>query len=277
MFRSLALAIVPVAVATAPVAEARPSVTVVGDAPFSERELGDAVELRSPRDVAVEVRGDDGGRLIVEVGGHAQVVELGTRDPQAAARVVAMVVVALADQGSVAAPSDTPALAPPAVVASQPAPHAPSRLSLRLVPTLVHDDGGYTNPVLTGSLGYELTPYTKLVATAGIGRIKDNASTDIAVPLRLGLEGSAGALGIELGGYATPFTHASCEIGRPGGMTAGAYGAARLYVPVSATARVVVEGGGEYVLATRQDDRCQGPLAWEGYAGWLGAGGEWAF
>ena len=98
-----------------------------------------------------------------------------------------------------------------------------------------------------------------------------------AFPVRLGIEGIAGALGIEIGASAT--YHATpCG----GAQTGGVYGVAHIYAPITAKARLVFEGGGYFVVAqyTTQsvdfDSMCFGPHVWQSYAGWMGAGLEWS-
>lgn len=257
-------------VAATTLAEARPSVTIRGELPFDERSLGEAVELRGLTDVDVIVGRDDQGRLVVEAGGRTQTVVLVTSDPQSAARVVAMVVVEL-----VAEPS-APAMAPPgetAVVAVAPAvvppPRGPSKLSARLVPALLRDDNGYTTALVTGSLAYSLTRSIRAVGTTGIGLAGKSSDREMIVPLRLGLEGSSGAIALELGGVTHPYS-SRCGTGM---VATGVYGVLRMYAPIGERARLVIEGGGDFLLG--YSTNCFESYGYREYGGWIGVGGEW--
>lgn len=274
------------------IADARPSVTVVGDAPFSDRELGDALDLRVVGDIPVVITRAADGRLIVEVGDRQQIIDPPAGDPHASARVVAMVVVALVEdparEPGVIDPPGRPrpgslATAEPAAGEHRlptPAPQpAPGGLrTVRLTPSLVHNDGGYNSPFLTASLAYHIGPHIRVVGSVGIGRGSDHVGSEIGVPIKAGVEGLAGGLGIEVGGYATPI-QSDC-MGRTG--TAGVYGAVHLYVPVTPRGRLVIEGGGEFALAEPRigfttQNFCYGVLSGTSYAGSAGLGGEWSF
>ncbi len=254
-------------VASSSVAGARPSVTVVGDAPFSDRELGDALELRIAPDLPVVISKGEDGRLVIQVEGRRQVIDAPDGDSHSSARVVALVVLSL-----VGDPAPPPSVTPSSseVIASA-APTDDRRRSFRLMPSIVHGDGGYNSTFVTASVAYRIAPAARLVGSIGIGRGRFNDTDEVGVPLKLGIEGLNGVLGVELGGFAMPIQ--AC-----GGSTskAGVYGTVHLYIPVSARARVVLEGGGEFALAEAASS-CYGPLSGDNYAGQLGVGGEWAF
>jgi len=258
-------------------AGARPSVTIRGELPFDERALNEAVELRlgdgSVVDVEVIVGRDDQGRLVVEAGGRTQTVVLMTSDPQSAARVVAMVVVELVAEPIAAPGSAAPVVSgtPAAIVARAPELPAPSKLAVRLVPALLRDDNGYTTKLLTGALAYRVSPAIRVVGTVGFGLTGSQGYRETIIPVRLGLEGSSGAIALELGAVATPYSSV-CGFGKT---SAGVYGAVRMYMPVGKTARVLVEGGGDFLVGTAYSEMCFESVGYREYGGWLGAGVEW--
>ncbi len=254
------------------VASAGPSVTVVGDAPFSDRELVDALELRVAPDLPVVISRGADGRLVIEVEGRREVIDSPNGDSHDSARVVALVVIALAGEPAPPQPSRfaPPAYAQPMVSNAYNAPVADLRRSFRIVPSIMHGDGGYNTGSLTASVAYHVAPTARLVASAGIAReLSSNGETGL--PLKLGIEGLSGTLGVELGGFAMPIF--SCDTTTS---KLGVYGTVHLYFPVSPRARLVIEGGGEYAL-TGPASACYGTLSGDKYGGQLGFGGEWAF
>jgi hypothetical protein len=114
------------------------------------------------------------------------------------------------------------------------------------------------------------------VASAGLDRHGNLISRVPAVPLRLGIEGRAGALGLELGMLAIAFD--GCATGATAGV--GPYGAARVYLPLGdSRGHLVVEAGG-YYIRTPTADCTQMRGAFESttlteYAGYAGLGVEW--
>jgi hypothetical protein len=114
--------LVLVVVAFAAPAAAKPQTVVIGDAvPFSSSELADAVALRAG-DVSLTVHvAREGDGLKIDVGDSAQIVVVDLTDPEAAVRVVAMVVVALGTAPpALAAPGMNVAAPPPAIVVAGP-------------------------------------------------------------------------------------------------------------------------------------------------------------
>ena len=250
--------------------QAGPSLTVAHDAPFSAYELAEALALRIADDIAVHVTRDRDGRLVVDVGGRNQVVEP-AGDSREVARVVAMVVVALVE------PPVPPQLevhdTPSQPLVTSPA-FAASRYMLRAVASGMRDDSGYTTLAAAATLGYRIAPHARFVASLGVGQVTNKFSeTERVVPVKLGLEGVAAGLGLELGGFAL-FHQSACTSQREA--LTGAYGAVRVYLPVSPRTRVVIEGGGQYTL--NAPGFCDGEIAaFNEYAGWGGAGAEWSF
>jgi hypothetical protein len=263
-------------VALGAIADARPSVTIRGELPFDERALNEAVELRlgdAPVvDVDVIVGRDDQGRLVVEVGGRTQTVVLMTSDPHSAARVVAMVVVELVAEPSAAPGQSAPVVAGSSAISTRaPEPRGPSKLSGRIVPALLRDDGGYTTKLLTAALAYRVSTAIRVVGTLGVGLAGKQGDRETVVPVRLGLEGSAGAIALELGAVAHPYS-SRCGVGKT---SSGVYGAVRMYMPVGDTARVLVEGGGDFLVDKAYSEMCFESFGYREYGGWIGAGVEW--
>jgi len=265
-------------------AAAGPSYTVDPAAPFTAHDLAEAVQLRTEARSDVRVtRVDDG--LLVEVDDTRQVVDVRSDDPHDAARVVALVVVSLVD----APPA--PALAPPgstetpaALTASVAPPPAPSRWSLRAAIGMSRDDGGTISTPLTGAVSYQLATSARLVGSVTYMKATSPTRGSMFVPMRFGVEGRAGALGVELGGILAP--HATCNDGSMLGT--GGYATGRVYLPVSERANVIVEAGGYYMVEQAYgcdvDPMQSDPdgfgertytLRGEAYGGHFGGGVEW--
>jgi hypothetical protein len=262
--------------AVAGVADARPTIVIGDGVPLDARELRDAIDLRIEGDVTIRITRGPSSAVTIDVGGRRETLDVDSEDPAAAARVVAMVAFALVlDPLPVATPSPVVAQVDEQPEQPNPPEHAkPSRFQLRGVPIAMRDDSGYTYALITASLSYRLSHNVRLVGTAGVGQMLDER----AYPVRLGIEGIAGSVGLELGASAT---HHSSSCG--GSRIGGVHGAARIYAPVTPKARIVVEAGGYFVLAQARPFRtevdgemCFGPSQWQSYAGWLGAGVEWS-
>jgi hypothetical protein len=244
-------------------------------APFTENDLADAVMLRSPRggagEVVIRVAKLGHDRLIVEVGGRTQLIELADRDRVASTRVVALVITSLLDDDREKPPApvvDTTAPAP------SPAPGLLPRRSLAVGTSLTRDDNGYWIPLVNASLAYAVAPGARVVATGGLGRYDGYLGTSsLIVPLRLGVEGRAGAAAIELGAQLLAFREGSCGTGEWGSARSG-YGAAKVFLPLGARSRLVGELGGHYVLSNSVTT-CNSASNYTSYGGWLGAGVEW--
>lgn len=286
----LVAASVILACAASSVATADPEPVVAPSAPFTADQLADALALRlAGHPGTIRVSTGAAGVLVVEVDGEERTIEaLPTAGP-AAARIVAMVVVTLVDRTDrrpavEPAPVEVPAPpAPPIRDGEQPlglgvSHHAgyqtpPSRLSLQLLPSVLKDDAGDVGKVMSLSVGYRVAAHTRVVGTAGLGRFDDNLAGNLFAPLRLGVEQSYGVVGVEAGATAIPYA-GSCGDGA--GAATGAYGALRLALPVGATGSLVVEGGAYYLGDRSFTPMCHGPMEYQSYAGWFGAGGAWS-
>jgi hypothetical protein len=260
---------VVVGLAVPATAAARPTVTVGEEVPFSATQLADAIELRGAADIAVHVvrRGDD---LVVDVGSASQTVAIAPSTSDEAARVVAMVVVAL----FVTPPSATTvevgvAPAPPADAIAPapfaPAPPSPSRWSARATLGLGRDDGGTWAWPLTGALAYRLAPSARIVASVTATQTTVPQRDTWVFPARLGIEGRSTAVGLELGALGQ--IQDSCDGSSP--VALGGYATGRIYVPIEARTRAVIEASVYYMLD--QDVGCYG----EEYGGFVGGGIEW--
>jgi hypothetical protein len=92
-------------------ASARPTITVGATVPFSASDLANAVRLRADSNARIQID-RDGSALIVSVDGQTRPVDLATvEDPHDAARIVALVVVAMAEPDTARAPTATPSMA----------------------------------------------------------------------------------------------------------------------------------------------------------------------
>ena len=273
-------------VAFATVAHADPTIVLDRQVPFSEDELRDAVKLRMPRGTAqIIVTTGPAGELVITADGRSETIATPERDPRASVRVVAMVVVGLLEADGLRASRQASDDEPPPVVRTSIPPPVPSRISLRLMATGVGDDNDYSMTLYTGSILYRISEHARLAATAGYGALESTFGVDRIVPVRLGVEGTAGAIGFELGAIAIPYArHAQCEVSTAGdhqmrntsGVAHGLYGAVRTYVPVASGMRIVLEYG-RYSLRDRSvtSDTCVGRLNGQETAQWLGAGLEW--
>ncbi len=295
-------------------AHARPRITVDDSVPFTAKDLADAVEIRV-RETNVTIHVARSGDLIViTVGDRARALEVDDAQPHDLARVVALVIVSLAEspistQRLVAppAPPEPPAPPPPpAPMLAPPAPPAPpafeaelppdapsihvttdstrspSRYALRASVGYQRTDGGiFTTPVLA-SLATSITPSVRFVVSGGIDQHGTHIETTTSVLGRLGLEGRFGALGVELGGAGFAFDTCTGETGT----AAGVYGTARIYLPISQRAQLAIEAGGYYV--NTDFVTCGNGLAFgdsnlpmdthevfDEYAGHVGLGVEW--
>lgn len=281
--RSFALTLLaPLALATAAPAAAGVRVEVDPGAPFTEPDLAGAVELRlgesatvAAGDIVVRVAKLGLNQLIVTVGERTQLVELPDRDRAATSRVVAQIVTGMLEAPAAAAQRDAeppPPLPPTADGTVQPAP-APRRHAVHAGLSYGRDDNGYWVTLLNGGASWALAPSARLIATIGVGR--NDAYLDTAsllVPVRVGIEGRAGATGIELGGHRLGYREDTC--GEWGAAT-GVYGAAKVFLPLGARARLVGELGGHFVVSN-DPTTCNSASNYTSYGGWMGANLEWA-
>ena len=241
-------------------------------APFTEDDLHEAVRLRSPdTDAVVSVAklGDD--RFVVSVNGRAQLVELTGDDQSSATRVVALVVVSLIVDGHTAHAVAHDSESPPQTTLTR----APRPNRLRLSGLLTRDDNGYEFPVLNAAASHPLSAHANLVASVGIGKYDGYSTTSsLILPIRLGVEGRAGAAAIELGGQVLAYREESC--GAPDwGNAQSVYGAAKVFLPISGGGkRLVAEVGGHLVLANLTT-RCTSASTYTDYGGWVGLGLDW--
>ncbi len=267
------------AVAAAP-SHAGVRVEVDPGAPFTEADLVDAVELRTPADagdgteIVIRVAKLGMDQLVVIVGDHIQVVTLPDRDRTSSSRVVALVVTAMLDGGApagrpVAAEVDEP-------VIDELMPHQPARrTSLFAGTTITRDDNGYWIPFVNLGVARAVAPSVRLVGSLGLGQYDGYLDThSVLMPLRVGLEGRAGAAAVELGGQMITFRESSCGAGQ-WGHAESAYGAAKIFLPLGARSRIVGELGGHFVLSGSRT-MCNSASNYTAYGGWLGAGVEWA-
>lgn len=254
-------------------AHAKPRLVVEPSAPFTEAELQAAVDIRGGNKHPVQVhrRGD---AIVVHIGDEERVVDLVDSEPTNAARVVAIVIIGLDDASPTPRPSslsvrdndDAPVLLPAA-------PPRISRLGMRASIAAMRDDGGRVSPSFAGAISYAITPAVRLVGSVFVGQIAGyRGDAKHVSPMRLGVEGRAGALGLEFGAQVAP--ERDCAGGAHSG--AGAYGVARIYVPMDrAKGSFVVEAGAYYV-----EDQVAGcadsmPVSYDSQAGYFGLGVEW--
>jgi hypothetical protein len=241
-------------------------------APFTEDELHEAVRLRhsSNTDAVVVVAKLGNSHFVVSVNGRSQLVELTTGDQSSAARVVALVVVSLIVYDRPAASSRNDEKPPLAKLTRTTGPNR-----LRLSGLLTRDDNGYEFPILAAAASHPLSPHTNIVASAGIGKYDGySTSRSLILPLRVGIEGQAGAAGIELGGQMLAYRENSC--GAPEwGNAQSVYGAARVFLPISGSGKkLVAEVGGHLVLANLTTE-CKSASTYTSYGGWVGLGLDW--
>jgi hypothetical protein len=265
MKRNVALGL---ALLVARAAAADPTVTVEPAVPFTQAELDSAVTLRGGSKARVRV-GRRGGALVIDVDGRIQVIELEDSDPHASARVVAMVIIALGRDAPPASvierDNDDP------VLPREPVPKR-SKLAMRAMIGKMRDDGGAYSTPLSAALAYELAPLARITASATVGKIAAIGHHATVVPLRLGLEGRAGAAAIELGLQAAPDRECTGALGA----TVGAYGIARVFLPLGGSpGRLVLEGGGYYVA--NQYAGCEEgvPVRYGAHGGFIAGGVEW--
>lgn len=305
------------------VAHARPTITVDPSVPFTAKDLADAIEIRLQSNARIHIA-RSGDIIVITVGDRARALEVDGAAPHDLARVVALVIVGLAESPRAFPPplpiSTTPLVAPrpptpptpptppappePPIAAEPPPPPPPiaegppetrailtaapllSKYSVRATVGYQRTDGGvYTTPFMV-SLATRIAPKARVVATAGLDKHGDKNETALAVLARLGVEGRFGALGLEIGGTTLGFRTCDDELGT----AAGVYGTARIYMPLSPTAQLVLEAGGYY--ASTDPVSCSTPFTlapasteptwmesgqrYDEYAGHVGAGVEWA-
>jgi hypothetical protein len=246
-------------------------------APFDEDDLTEAIRLRHAEgdvDGAVRVARLGPDRFVVSVGDRAQIVELTTDDRAISARVVALVVVALipVDRTTRVLPvedevpplSKAPALEAP----------APKRRAYRMSVSFTRDDNGYEIPIVNAGGAYALSPHANVVATAGIGRYADYLDTNsLIMPVRVGIEGRAGAAGIEIGTQRLFYREDSCGAAE-WGAAQSVHGVGRVFLPIAGNKRLTAEIGGHMVVAN-DTTSCRSASNFTEYGGWVGFGVEW--
>lgn len=250
-------------------AAAGPSYSVDPSAPFTAHDLAEAVQLRTDarKDIRV-TRVEDG--LLVEVDDTRQVVDVRSDDPHDAARVVALVVVSLVEAPPPPVPPGS-AEAPGVLAAAAPQVAAPSPWALRAAVGLSRDDGGTFSTPVTGAVSYQLASVARLVASVTYMKATAPTRGSWIVPMRFGVEGRSGALGVELGGILAP--HATCNDGSMLGT--GGYATGRVYLPVSERTNVIVEASGYYMVQQAYGCDLTTTLTGEAYGGHFGGGVEW--
>lgn len=255
-------------------------------APFSKGELADAIRLRTiePTDGAVTVTVHDGGTLTVTVNGQTRSVALHHQDRTSSTRVVALVITSMFDDGRrVDARSREPVLddeSPLPRVDSSMRASARTNVPARgrgtlLIGTSMHREDAYAEliPLFNARLSYPVSRHVAAVATIGIGRFETYFATrSTLVPVRLGIEGRAGAVGLEIGAQRLHYRESTCSAW---GSNSSVYGVGRVYLPVSDKIKIVGELGGHYVTSSNPVDCMSAPKYFE-YGGWVGAGLEWS-
>jgi hypothetical protein len=263
----LALLLFSVATASAGV-----RVEVDPGAPFTEADLADAVEIRTADTGEVVIRVAKLGmdQLVVIVGDRSQVVTLADHDRAASSRVVALVVTAMLEP---AAEADEPVVAE-VTAAPAPAPAPGPRTTFMAGGAITRDDNGYWIRLVNLAVARPLTPHARLVGTLGVGEYNGYLSQHaVLFPLRVGIEGRAGAAGIEIGGELINYRETGCGAAEWGHST-GVYGAGKVFLPIGARSRIVGELGGHFVGSVAPTACNSGPN-YTAYGGWLGAGLEW--
>jgi hypothetical protein len=263
--------------AAADSASAGVRVEVDPGAPFTEADLADAVEIRTPNgggEVVVRVAKLGMDQLVIIVGDKSQVVTLPDRDRASSSRVVALVVTGMLDGEAVARPAAdagelmAPELAPP------PRPRKP-RTSYLTSFAWSRDDNGYVIPYLNLGAARVIAPNTRLVGTIGFAHFSgylDTSST--IIPMRVGFEGHSGGAAIEIGGQIVNFRETSCGAAE-WGLASSVYGVGKIFLPVNGRTRIVTELGGHYG-GTLTPTMCNSATNYTSYGGWFGAGVEWA-
>jgi hypothetical protein len=245
--------VIPGIVALLVAAPAAADVRIIVDpkAPFSERELADAVRLRwievPDKDITIQVGALGADQLIVVVGDRTETVALPDGDRAAAARVVAVIATSLTDGGG------SPEHAAPAIARSAPATPSPAPWSLSFGAGYEGLRTGdpylpkYGVRTLHGGIARTVMPNVRALLTISTGILKaaDYVSHARIVPVRLGIEASNAWLALELGLQDTTYERRTCADGW--GHSYGAYVAGKVFVPISAHVRTVIALGGHYL------------------------------
>ena len=253
-------------VAFAAPAAAKPQTVILGESvPFSSAELADAVALRAG-DVSLTVHvAREGDALKIEVGDSSQVVVVDLTDPEAAVRVVAMVVVALGTAPPVLAAPGMNVVPPPAI-AVQPSPvPAPevSRVAIRGMVGLwrLYDREDVTP--FNAAVAYRFAPMWRVAGSVtSQNRITHEPGRWLI--LRLGLE----ALHFEPVGIEAGILQARDE----GGTVPGVYIDARWYQRLGDHLRAVAGLGASWLKVEYSMDSA---FANEPISAYLHGGLEW--
>jgi hypothetical protein len=252
-------------VAFAAPAAAKPQTVILGESvPFSSSELADAVALRAG-DVSLTVHvARDGDALRIDVGDSSQIVAVDLTDPQAAVRVVAMVVVALGTaQPVLAAPGMN--AAPPAVALAGPAPVAApavSRVAFRGMVGLWRIYDREDVIPFSGAVAYRFAPMWRVAGSmTSENRITHEPGRWLIV--RGGIE----ALHFEPVGIEAGLQSARGQ----GGAVSGAYLDLRWYQRLGARFRLV----GTLGTSWQQVEYNDSPFANEAISVYLHGGLEW--
>jgi len=260
------------AVALSGPAAAKPQTVTIDEAvPFSSSQLADAVALRAG-DVSLTIHvARQGDALKVEVGGSSQVVVVDLADPEAAVRVVAMVVVALGAEPPALAPpgmdvvTPAPAVVAPAVAVVAPVPTV-SRFAVRGMVGLWRLDDREDVTAYTGAVAYRFAPALRLAASVtSQNRITHEPGRWTIV--RLGLEAlQYEPFGIEGGLLVVPDAF---------GPVPGAYADAHYYLALGSHVRLVGTVGAHWMKVDQI--YCEDPCAFksETRSAYLHGGLEW--
>lgn len=274
--------LVAAVLAVAGSAQAEVRITVDPTAPFTERDLAEAVRLRwtelPPGDVVVRVGRLGLDQLLVVVGDKTEAVSLPDRDRAESARVVAVIVTSLVEgdrpPGDVAGPPPPPA-----------APGAPnlSLWSVILGAGVTHESikdvypDGLDVTMVRGGVARVLAPNLRAIADIGYGLLKPQYDTHTKyVPVRLGIESMTGRIGLEAGGQMNWYSNDGCN--KYWGHSYSIFGAVKMQIPIAAQARLVLELGGHYVVKGSSiiDYNCLRTGDFIQYGGAANASLEWA-
>jgi hypothetical protein len=141
--------------------------------------------------------------------------------------------------------------------------------------SLLRDDNGYALLFADLVAARRVSPHARLIGTLSFAQYDGYLDTRSAIfPMRVGFEGHAGAAAIEIGGEVVNYRETSCGAAE-WGHAAGPYGAAKVFLPVTSRARIVAELGGQFVGSV-SPTMCNSAMNYTEYAGWIGAGLEWA-
>jgi hypothetical protein len=250
-------------------ARAEPQTVTIGETvPFSSTDLANAVALRAG-DVSLTINvAREGEALKVDVGGASQIVAVDLADPEAAVRVVAMVVIALGKEPAAAPPMLAPQMTAPVTAVVMPASMpttapAVSRFAVRGMVGLWRRDDREDVTSYTAAVAYRFAPTWRIAGSmTSQNRITHEPGRWKIV--RLGLE----ALQLE------PFGVEGGLLAVPDASISGAYVDARYYLRLGDHFRIVAAVGAHWM---KIDEYCVEPCAFqsESTSAYVHGGIEW--